>query len=317
MPKFSKIDNQGQVLLLVVVSLAVLLGVGLSISSQTISSITRTSRSDSLQKVTAAAEGGLESYLIKTDSELKQKVESISTTTETIYYPNSNTKAEITISPVKTSDGITFDTVEPGEVATFYFTNSPGTSYSNGTTCLQITSSGPDATLTDLPDYMMNVVYKNPNTLTTFKTLNTVNSATGVPDYYDATKSNNYLMDKYLYSGGAFSADTKYTYDTLGNILTTTTTYIKPTPCGSDNYSFNFKNAVALRIHPLSSTINNLKIKLINTTDSYLPSVVQGFKITSVGKFDKSTDTTIRTIDAVKYLDAPSNIFDYAGFLDN
>lgn len=298
-------DNQGQILLLVVVSLAVLLGVGLSVSSQTISSIVRTSRSDSLQKVTAAAEGGLESYLIKTDNAL----EILGTSTATVEYPASNTKAVISISPLKTSDDLVFDTLDPGEVATFYFTGSPATSYSPGSTCLQISFSAPSDGV--VPDFMMNVVYKNTGTVSTFKSFNATDPATGLTKFYDATTSNQHLMAKYLYSGSSSSFTGSF-YDALGNPINAA-----PTSCGTDGNSYSFSNAVVLRIHPLNGSLNNLTIHLVSSSDANLKNVLQGYKIKSVGQFANTADTTTRTIESVKYLDAPSNVFDYAAFMDN
>ena len=43
----------------------------------------------------------------------------------------------------------------------------------------------------------------------------------------------------------------------------------------------------------------------------------QGYKISAVGRFSDSLDKTTRTVEAYKYLDTPSGIYDYAVFLDN
>lgn len=284
MPKQNKINNQGQVLLIVVISLAVLLGVGLSISSGTLSSITRTSRTDSLQKVTAAAEGGLESYLLKTDAQLKQVLSSTSSTA-TQTYPEANTKVTITVSEVTAGDtGITFDTLDPGEVATFYFAENPSTVTKTGKiSCIKISTD------TVSPEYMLNVVVKNPNTPEVFISVS-VSAAN-----YDATRTNNFLMEKYIYSGNAFVKS------------------VGPTPCEEGGYQFT--DAALLRIHPLTKSLANLTIDVVSN-DNNLKNVTQGYKITSKGEFIGGGDATVRTIDAVKYLDSPSNMFDYAAFVD-
>ncbi len=282
MPKQNKINNQGQVLLIVVISLAVLLGVGLSISSGTLSSITRTSRTDSLQKVTAAAEGGLESYLLKTDDQLKQVLAS-SSSTATQSYNESDTKAIITVSKVTAGDtGITFDTLDPGEVATFYFADDPSAVTKAGkTACIKISTDTPN------PEYILNVIVKNPNTLATFKSVSDID--------YDATTTNNFLMEKYIYSGTGFVRS------------------VSPTSCTG---GYQFTDAALLRIHPLTKSLSNLVISVVTSSDTGLKNITQGYRIVSKGEFISAGDATVRTIDAVKYLDSPSNMFDYAAFVD-
>lgn len=282
MPKFKKIDNQGQVLLIVVISLAVLLGVGLSISSGTLSSITRTSRTDSLQKVTAAAEGGLESYLLKTDSQLAQVAGAATTSQD---YNESNTKATISVSKVTAGDtGITFDTLDPGEVATFYFAEDPSTVTKTGKiSCIKISTD------TLSPEYMLNVVVRNPNTPAVFRSVSAVN--------YNAATTNNFLMEKYIYSGNGFAKS------------------ISPATTGCTS-GYQFTDAALLRIHPLTKSLANLTIDVVSSTDANLKNVTQGYRITSKGQFISGGDATVRTIDAVKYLDSPSNMFDYAAFVD-
>ena len=288
MPKENKINNRGQVLLIVVIALAILLGVGLNISSGTISSITRTSRTDSLQKVTSAAEGGLESYLLKTDSLLSGEV---GKAPAVLSYSTSKTSSIVTVSKVVASDGLIFDTLDPGEVATFYFADDPTTITKTGkVTCIQITADG-----TPVPDFMLDVVVRNPNATIAYKSINLTVAATKIPASYDATQSNNFLTEKYLWSAGAYSK-------------------ISPASCGSNSYQFT--DAALLRLHPISDPISNLKITLVSSTDTNLKNVVQGYKIVSVGKFSGTGDATTRTIEAIKYLDAPSNAFDYAAFLD-
>lgn len=289
MPKLNKLDNQGQVLLIVVVALAVLLGVGLSISSGTLSSITRTSRTDSLQKVTAAAEGGLESYLLKSDTVLSGLV---SNTPAVLSYSTSNTKSTITVGKVTSSDGIIIDSLDPSEVATFYFAENPSSiAKNNRTSCISISMDTPT------PDFMLNVIVRNPNATIPFKSVNLTVPATGLPAAYNPADSNNFIMEKYLYSSGGFSK-------------------VSPTTCGSDGKSYLFTDAALLRLHPINKSITNLKISLVSSQDPNLANVTQGYKITSVGQFTSAGDATTRTIEAVKYLDSPSNIFDYAAFID-
>ncbi|NBO22673.1 hypothetical protein EBU94_04950, partial [bacterium] len=95
-----KNDNSGQVLLFVTVLLAIILGAGLSISANTLSAITRTSQTDSFQKVTAAAEGGLERFLMKTDMALATDVGK----TATISF-DGNIKSDVSVSKYTIAQG--------------------------------------------------------------------------------------------------------------------------------------------------------------------------------------------------------------------
>lgn len=290
-----KINNQGQVLLIVVVSLAVLLGVGLSISSNTISSTLRTSRTDSFQKVTAAAEGGIEKSLALSDNVLGAK---IAEGQEVIEYSASNTKATVVVSDYSAgSSGIVFETLQPGEVGTFYFIDTsngfdPASADNLQNVCLKISSS--DAS----PSYMLNVIVRNPAPAAF-----TPYTAPVVPAVspLDSTLSNNFNMRKYLFTNGNFTSQ---------NV---------PPTCSSGGVSgFRYDKPILLRIHPINQTLNNLKVELVGSEggNSVAQNVRQGFKITSKGEFLSGGDGSTRVIEAVKYLDAPSNIFDYAAFID-
>jgi hypothetical protein len=277
-----KLNDSGQVLLIVTIALATLLGVGLSVSNQTLSSISRTSQTDSLQKVTAAAEGGLEKYLLLTDSVLQSRVANSNLVEN---FNASNTRARIAVENVFPGNtGIIYPELAPGQVANFFFSNDLSTQiFSGQKTCLKI-STQPIS-----PSFMLNVVVKN-LAVSTFQptTLPTIEN-------YDATTSNEYLMEKYIYSNGSFVG-------------------VSPESCGTNSYRFT--NAALLRIHPLSQTLNNLKIEIVNSDIGNLSQVRQGFKITSTGEFISGSDTTTRKIVATKFLDAPSYVFDYTGFID-
>lgn len=281
-----KIDNSGQVLLIVTVLLTILIGVGLSISNQTLSSIFRTSQTDSFQKVTAAAEGGLEKYLLLSDNELKAKItdQNISLT-----FPTANTKAVINIAPINADNAdssIVFDEVEVGQVATFYFADNLNAfdSY-NAATCIKISMDS-----SNTQDYLLNAIVLNNNPIQPFTPTNALET-------YDATNSNRYKMQKYLIKGGTY-ADS-----------------IKPTPC--DGSGISLQGAAMLRIHPLKSALKNLKIQVSSSNLGYdLKKVTQGYKIISTGSFISGDDKTTRKITAKKFLDSPANVFDFTGFLD-
>ena len=69
------IDDGGQVLLFAVVAMSIALAIGVAISSRTLSSLSRTTRTDTSSRVYAAAEGGIESYLNLSDARLEELAE--------------------------------------------------------------------------------------------------------------------------------------------------------------------------------------------------------------------------------------------------
>jgi hypothetical protein len=278
-----KINDSGQVLLIITIALATLLGIGISVSNQTLSSISRTSQTDSLQKVTAAAEGGLEKYMLITDSSLENKV---GEPAEVKTFSESKTQAKITVDRISAGDtGLTFPEVAVNQVANFFFSNDISSqTFTGQKTCLKITTDTPN------PNFMMNVVVKN-STVTTFQP-----TTPAAVVNYDATTSNNFLMEKYINKDGSF-------------------VNAAPEPYGTNSYCFT--NAALLRIHPLTETLRNLKIEVVGTSGtSNLKSVTQGYKIISIGEFTSSDDKTTRKITASKFRDAPSHVFDYTAFID-
>jgi len=67
-------DQKGQALLFVILTMTVAMAVGVGISLRTISSVSRTTRTDTAARVLAAAEGGAENYLVHTISELENDI---------------------------------------------------------------------------------------------------------------------------------------------------------------------------------------------------------------------------------------------------
>lgn len=67
-------NEKGQALVLVVATLTVAMAVAVGVSLRNLSSISRTSRSDTAARAQAAAEGGAENFLARSDSELESLV---------------------------------------------------------------------------------------------------------------------------------------------------------------------------------------------------------------------------------------------------
>lgn len=294
-------NNQGQVLLIVVVAMAVTLGVGLGITSRNTDSLRRTGNLDSFQKVTAAAEGGLERFLIKSDTELEEYLPVVIVPGETsppeeIIF-NNGTTAFVTVHPLSAgSAGMIFEEIKPSEVVTFLTTEF---SFANpdlvptNSICLKF-DVVPSTT-----KYMLNVVTSNPN-VEIFEPIedNLITNNT-----FNSTKTNIYLMESYLSDG---NSNFKSPAPVSGN-------------CSGSGF-FEFKNSFLVRFHPLSNTVDELRIS-VNSTNSNarraVQNIIQGYKITSTGRFSDGIDRTSRTIEAFKYLDTPAATYDYAMFLDN
>jgi hypothetical protein len=107
-------NRNGQALLLIVVAMTIALALGINIASRTISSVSRTSRTDTFQRVKSAAEGGIEHFLSKGDTELSAlaasgevKTIDFSTTTG----DNISTSADVLVEEYKctTEDYYEFD----------------------------------------------------------------------------------------------------------------------------------------------------------------------------------------------------------------
>lgn len=274
-----QINNSGQVLLIITVSLAILLGIGLSISNQTLSTILRTGQTDSLQKVTAAAEAGIERYMLYTDTQL---INLVAPTNLIEKFASSNTQSDMDVADYtfnNSNSTISFPEVGINQVATLYFSNNI-TAPQSGRVCLKITTSNPS------PNILVNAIVSNP-TVQDFNALAGAGSTGTIRQSYtsDATTTNFFRTQKI-------------------NITTQTVS----NQC--------FDNLVVLRFNPLKSSIKNLTITLNSSTISNVGNVRQGFIITSIGKFISGDDKTTRKITAVKFLDSPSNVFDYTAFMD-
>lgn len=93
-------NNKGQVLLFVAVSMVIALGIGLSTSEKTISSLFRTSETDTSTRALAAAEAGAENVLRRGFSELEPSIGS--TITVNIPYPNPSASARAVVQVMET-----------------------------------------------------------------------------------------------------------------------------------------------------------------------------------------------------------------------
>lgn len=287
-------NNSGQVLLIVILLMSIALGLSLGITSRITSSISRTSTLDSFQKVTAAAEAGIELELNKSDSQIFA-----SPTARKYTFPASGTTSDITISRLTSpsSGFFIFENILPGETVTYnlvdFTTISPiASGFSNSVaTNVGLIFSAP----VGVP-YMVSVISFNPSP-TAFSSastsLNTSNVLSG------NNNSGSFTTSNYLYNGSTWS--------------------------GSD-FPSSLSNPVMIRIKALNSEIPSFGVRInsasrvsgsiITNMESSIRAIPQGALITSVGKFTQAGDPTNRTIEAYKYLDTPASFFDYGGYID-
>ena len=91
------INNKGQVLLFVAVSMVIALGIGLSTSERTISSLFRTSETDTSTRALAAAEAGAENVLRRGYSDLEDDIGTTITVNIPYPSPSASAKAEVQV----------------------------------------------------------------------------------------------------------------------------------------------------------------------------------------------------------------------------
>ena len=292
-----KNDNSGQVLLFVTVLLAIILGAGLSISANTLSAITRTSQTDSFQKVTAAAEGGLERFLMKTDSALASDVGK----TATISF-DGNIKSDVSVSKFSIAQGsiLSYSSLNTTEVSTIYFakleTASEVDSAVNpaGFVCLKIETTSPvSETAYNISVYQKNTS-RTPEPASYLVTDDSPNQ--------DFSRHNFFTQTKYAYKNGSF----------VGGV--------SPSSCSQGG--FRYDSPLLIRIQPVGVgsryVLENVKITVtyvsISATNDILKNLTQGYNIISRASFNTGFgDGSVRTIQATKYLDSPSYLFDYVG----
>ncbi len=299
-----KNDNSGQVLLFVTVLLAIILGAGLSISANTLSAITRTSQTDSFQKVTAAAEGGLERFLMKTDMALASDVGK----TAAISF-DGNIKSDVSVSRYTIAQGsiLSYSSLNTTEVATIYFvkleTKNDVVVAKNpdGYVCLKIETTSP------VSETAYNIsVYRENLTRSPEPTSYLVNLAPTPPasSNQDFSIYNFFTQTKYAYKNGSF----------VGSVA--------PPSCSQGG--FRYDSPLLVRIQPVGVgsryILDNVKITVTfvsnSTTNNILKNLTQGYNITSRASFNTGFgDGSVRTIQATKYLDSPSYLFDYVGVI--
>ncbi|EKE00455.1 MAG: hypothetical protein ACD_22C00018G0005 [uncultured bacterium] len=98
------VNSKGQTLVFVIVAMTIALALGISVSVRTISSLSRTSRTDTFVRVQAAAEGGAERFLLLPNGVLSEGVSQDECEGLDLTY--SNGECIVTFPPVDVADKI-------------------------------------------------------------------------------------------------------------------------------------------------------------------------------------------------------------------
>jgi hypothetical protein len=287
-------NDQGQVLLIVVLLLSIALGLSLGITSRVTGSISRTSTLDSFQKVTAAAEGGIELELNKTDFEL------LSSPNIVHEFSSSNTKAVITNLKMTTpATGLIYENILPGDVITYSFVDfTQNTQTPPKTVCLQITPEPATS------KFFLTFISRN---------LSPSDFEPESTDPVENLSSNLYLAANHFFDG---------TLTTKWDPAIRNCNYLYPpgTP-GISNYISIPAFPFMLRLKAVDSEIKSLKIEIIKSTNdigidnlNITRNIPQGVIINSKGEFISGGDNSSREIQAIKFFDTARNFFDYGGF---
>lgn len=107
-------SQKGQALIFVIGTMAIALAVGIGVAVRNLSSISRSSRSDTATRAQAAAEAGVENFLTKTDEELYTYVGNTvgeTVTLPTVEQDNINTKYTVTVDTYGNVDSPDYSTL--------------------------------------------------------------------------------------------------------------------------------------------------------------------------------------------------------------
>ena len=268
-------NEKGQVLLFVVVALTIALAVGTGISLRTLSSTSRVSGSDTATRVLAAAEGGIERFITKSEGELEARV-------------NSCSDCEITFDPQQS----------------FIFTDK----ITAKATVTVERYSGKDAngnySLILKQDQIADVNMEgySPNNIDVCWTAEDVSKNTDLSYFAWGKSGTNYNFIK----GGA-KAGTRVGFPPSYN------TNFPNASSGhgfSDCMAVNSLPS-GLKSLRIKSVNGNSKIYLFPSGNGLLP--YQGYKVTSVGRLlQDSAITATKTIIAIRSLSYLPSMFDYS-----
>ena len=275
-----KINNKGQVILFVAATLVIALGLGISVSERTLSSISRVTESDTSSRALAAAEAGAENYLSKDDATLETLASDGTTIDIDLVYPipGVTSRAKVKVENLSFAAGDTYPIGDLAEMQTHEI-KTAGYSGTNMTVCWL--KQGND------PDLYYKVISTTPEPASVLRT-----------GYFEENGGSNLSITS-VPATFAKTADT----DTIAG---------KDYNCSQN---INVNNGEILRIMPFGGTMKTILIRPVGSGNS-IPN--QGFKITSIGEIVTSDTTPVkRTIEVSRSYSYPAGpVFDFAVYSD-
>ena len=285
-------NQRGQVLLFVIVTMTIALAVGVGVSLRTISSISRVARTDTSSRVLAAAEGGLERFLTKTNNEL-----SVLANACTSSDPNTApSQCEITFP--STVDSV--DAIAVVQVLELGANDPEYTFTAKKDAVTEINLSGYDSHPAGVGVNEIKVCWKSPSG--------------GVPtDMYYLAYSPSAMIKNGACYGGNFGCGSSSVVKTGFSLSTSELPYTSCFTIGNTAGSADLPDdIVGLRIRSLGGDAD-YRISVVNA--GALP--LQGYEIISTGLLtDVANVKTIKTIRAKRSLPYLPGMFDFGLYSD-
>ncbi len=304
-------SEKGQVLLFVIVAMTIVLALGVGVSLDTISSITQVSNTDTSQRSLAAAEGGVEKFLVLDNSLLRQFADIAGS-------PNDGRWPLLCAN----IPGVTTEPLEGGGYAGCKVTYQ-GATGANGDPI--------DAkAVVKVEEYTTNTTTGNGSEI------NILRNDVGEFDLRGYTHSNltmcwnhNNAIDLYV-TGHTYVAPqttkiilrcqncgngSQWDFGTA-NVLTATSSGNGYTSCRQLQISQGHfpSNPAFIRVRPLfkaSPPVQSVEVAIFPQGGHSLP--VQGYKITSVGSLTDNTNVQVtRTVTVYKSNPTPIGLFDFS-----
>lgn len=274
-----KIDNKGQVILFVAATLVIALGLGISVSERTLSSISRVTESDTSSRALAAAEAGAENYLSKDDATLKTLAQTGAIIDIDLVYPipGVTARAKVQVGNLSFASG---DPYPIGDLAAMQTHEIKTAGYGGSTMTVCWLKQGND------PDLYYKVISTTPGPTSVLRT-----------GYFEENGGSNLSIT----SVPATFVKTAGTAIIAG----------KDYNCSQN---INVNNGEILRIMPFGGTMKTVLIR--PASGESIPD--QGFKITSIGEIVTSDTTPVkRTIEVSRSYSYPAGpVFDFAVYSD-
>jgi hypothetical protein len=272
--------RKGQAILFVVVAMTIALSVGVAISNRTLSSLSRSSRSDTANRVFAAAEGGVERVLTLTYEDLNKMSEDSGYCPEEFYF-------------IEDSCGLDFPPTNPEDpivsrslltVSSFSYNNEATRAY--------------DFTVN--PDFVKEVTLEGYGD-DSIKFCWSYNEDSPTVIYY-YTYGEDQVYDKGLVtpSGGGFDTNRLYNHEGSNSGAEDGFNACHEVSLDGDAYGIRFRSLYGTSEMGVYGDLGQ-----------------QGYKITSKGQLlEEGKEKSVRTIDAYKSLPYLPSIFDTAVYTE-